>query len=658
MIPAVLGVFSQGTPAAMLAQLAEGRRPAKSGREAYLAPGAAILVGGDGRVPEGGPSAVQRDGVIVVADASLYYRHDLARRLLAAGSPPRDLSAAELILAAYVARGAGCADWLEGDFAFVLWDSVRRQLLCARDFVGSRPLHYLAREGEMVVGSSASEVARHPACGHAVHLPAVAAFLGSLLNVESGACFERVRTLNPGDTMLWSPHSEPRVFARWSPPAVEEDRSLSFDEAAEELRHLVTAAVVERLDSREPTITWLSGGFDSSAVFACGMVAARTGGASGRILPVSMSYPPGDAGREDEIIESIATHWNARVRWQDIREVPLVPDDPESAAGRRDTVYAHVYEGWNRALARRSRSEEGRVALLGDGGDELFSNSSLYFSDLFWRGRWATMARDWYLQRGRTLDGIGRFVLFPAIPNAVRQAANRVVGGDLIPNAFQSRVPSWVNRACLRSAGLEEHDAAGVPRARPGKLAEAELEWLLTAPYLRAARAESSALALDEGIEIRRPLLDQRIVAFAARRPRPERVGGGETKRLLRRAVRGLMPSGVLEPRAERTGTTGSYLLESLRGPARAHVTAVFGSPLLAEAGLVDAYDLQRAWHGLLSGRGGTIDAFHLYRTYQAELWLRQRTGSSASEPKGTSGASAVLAASAPRFAVRSAAMR
>lgn len=658
MIPAVLGAFSLGTPAATLARLAEGRGPARNGREAYLAPGAAILVGGHGRAPEGGPSAVQRDGVIVVADASLYYRHDLARRLTAASVPPRDLSSAELILAAYAVRGADCADWLEGDFAFVLWDSVRKQLVCARDFVGSRPLHYLTHDGELVVGSSAAEVARHPACGDAVDLPAIAAFLASLLNVEPGACFEGVKSVSPGDTIVWAPQSGARVHSRWSPPPVEEDRRLSFDEAAEELRRLLTSAVVERLDSRDPTITWLSGGFDSSAIFACGMEAVRTGGAAGRIVPVSMSYPLGDAGREDEIIGSIAAHWDARVRWHDIREVPLVPEDPMSAAGQRDTVFAHVYEGWNRALARRSLAEGGRVALIGDGGDELFSNSSLYFSDLFWRGHWATMARDWYLQRGRTLDGIGRFVLFPAVPNATRRAVNRSLGRDLIPNAFQSRVPSWVNLTGLRRAGLEEQDAAGVPRVRPGKLADAELAWLMTAPYLRAARAEGSALAFDEGIEIRRPLLDQRVVAFAARRPRSERVGGGETKRLLRRAVQGLLPATVLQPRAERTGTTGSYLLESLRGPARAHITVMFGSPLLADAGLVDAYGLQRAWHDLLSGRGGTIDAFHLYRTYQAELWLRQRWGSPASEPKGTSGASAVLKASAPRFAARSAAMR
>lgn len=658
MIPAVLGVFSLGTPAATLARLAEGRGPLRDGREAYLAPGAAILVGGHGSVPEGGPSTVQRDGVIVVADASLYYRQDLSRRLAAARVPPRDLSSAELILAAYSARGADCVDWLEGDFAFVLWDSVRKQLVCARDFVGSRPLHYLSHDGEFVVGSSAAEVARHPACAAAVDLSAVAAFVASLLNVESGASFKGVRTVAPGDTVVWTPQSGARVHSRWSPPPVEEDRRLSFDEAAEELRRLLTSAVVERLDSRDPTITWLSGGFDSSAIFACGSEAVRTGRAAGRIVPVSMSYPPGDAGREDEIIESIAAHWDACVRWQDIREVPLVPEDPEGAARCRDTVFAHVYEGWNRALARRSLAEGGRVALLGDGGDELFSNSSLYFGDLFWSGRWATMARDWYLQRGRTLDGIGRFVLFPAVPNAVRRAANRSLGRDLIPSAFQLRVPSWVNRAGLRHVGLEEQDVAGLPQVRPGKLADAELAWLLTASYLRAARAEGSALALEEGIEIRRPLLDQRVVALAARRPRSERVGGGETKRLLRRSVRGLLPSTVLQARAERTGTTGSYLLESLRGPARGHITTVIGSPVLAEAGLVDAYELQRAWHDLLSGRGGSIDAFHLYRTYQAELWLRQRWGSPTSESDGTSGASAVLKASAPRFAARSAAMR
>src|SRR5690606_4084438 len=131
---------------------------------------------------------------------------------------------------------------------------------------------------------------------------------------------------------------------------------------------------------------WLSGGWDSPAVFAAGQAALRASGDPRSLLPVSISYPPGDPGREDELIESIAMHWDVPIHWVDIRDIPFV-DRPVERAAERDEPFGHAFEMWHRSLARGSRGVGAHVAFDGVGGDQLFQVSEVYFADLLRSGR-------------------------------------------------------------------------------------------------------------------------------------------------------------------------------------------------------------------------------------------------------------------------------
>jgi asparagine synthetase B (glutamine-hydrolysing) len=99
----------------------------------------------------------------------------------------------------------------------------------------------------------------------------------------------------------------------------------------------------------------------------------------------------------------------------------------------------------------------------------------------------------------------------------------------------------------------------------------------------------TSNFAREEGVEIRSPLYDKRIIDFALTRPREERSQGTETKRLLRASMRGLLPDSILQPRAKRTGETGGYFTRSMRQQLPAIVDTLFESSMLAHAGVIDA---------------------------------------------------------------------
>jgi asparagine synthase (glutamine-hydrolysing) len=140
-----------------------------------------------------------------------------------------------------------------------------------------------------------------------------------------------------------------------------------------------------------------------------------------------------------------------------------------------------------------------------------------------------------------------------------------------------------------------------------------------------------SAFGLEHGIELRAPLLDRRIVEFAARRPRHERASAGAVKHLLRHSAREFLPSHVLAPRKAKTGVLTDYFARSFRADPNAQVSDVFSRSILAERGIVDGAAMQQAWHEYKTrgvGSGG-----HLFIAFQIELWLSVRAPNTAVTP-------------------------
>ena len=131
--------------------------------------------------------------------------------------------------------------------------------------------------------------------------------------------------------------------------------------------------------------------------------------------------------------------------------------------------------------------------------------------------------------------------------------------------------------------------------------------------------------ALATGVSLRFPLYDARVIALAAGRPRAERAAMGESKRLLRRAMQGALPTEVLAPRPYRTGTTTTYWRSAVRTCGAALFDAAFADPLLAELGVVDPVRLRAAAARLVAGEDER-HAAALLATLRVELWLRARS--------------------------------
>ena len=573
-----------------------------------------------------GPSSVSvRGQFAAVADASLYYRHDLVARLRAAGATADSMASTDLILAAYMAWGERCVEYIEGDFAFVIFDGARSRLFAARDHMGRRPLFFASTRSSVVVASSTEAILAHPELAREPDLSALVARISFGLADETSSAFRGVCAVPAAHAMTADRGAAPFVSRYWTVPTGEEKR-VSFDDGVAELRALIERAALERMDPAEPTSIWLSGGYDSPSLFGITerALAARADGR--RLHPVSMSHPPGDPAREDEIVEDIVAFWKRTPTWVDIDDAPLLENVAEYAAGH-DDPFQHAFERWSRVMLAAVRRVPSRVVFSGDGGDQLFAVSRVFLRDLFANGRWGELRREWYAYGPR---GVRAF-LDEIVRPTLRQVANR---GRRVGTP-QFSPPPWIREDFIARSGFldREWDAEERMLAAGGSLHRTETLRPLLSPVSARVAANVGSFALDEGVEVRAPLLDRRIIEFAARRPRSERASGGAVKHLLRRAASGALPDSVLAPRTQRTGALGHYFARGLRSDVDGVVTNSFRGSLLAQMGVVDEPRLLDAWNRFQQGENST-HAFSLFLTLQVELWLRARFSSDSTQTR------------------------
>lgn len=568
---------------------------------------------------------------VVAADASLFDKKGLALKLSKAGVRSRGETATHYLEAAWRAWGPEMVAHLNGDYAFLIWERARRRLFAARDPVGYRPLYWTRIGDGLAVASSSRALAELRGTAQELNLTNLGGQVAALAwshGVDTP--YAGVNAILPGRRLEWE-RGRSRMETWWEPRTAPERRPAPAAEAAEELQELLRVAVERRL-SRGVTSVWMSGGWDSTAVFAAGQSALQPEERR-RLRPISISYPPGDPGCEDEFIEQVANRWDAAVHWIRSDDLPLLDHLAERAA-RADEPPVHLYELWNRGLAKGTRAVGSRVTLDGGGGDQLFQVSDVILADLLRRGHWITFGR---LARKRRAAGwkyLVRLGLLPLVPDSVIRAGERFLGRRIPRHYLERSLADWIRPEFASEHDLRERDLSVLRSSLRSSLAHSETVFYLTMPNFGWGGAYMRGALLDEGVEARSPLLDPNVVEFATRRPVAERYDGKETKLLLRRAMQGLLPETVLAPRSYRTGLTVGFSRMRMREAYPGLLAQVLSGPLrLEELGVVDARRLRAGADRYLAGDRDEYLRVHLYHVIRVELWLRGIGGRSQAAP-------------------------
>jgi asparagine synthase (glutamine-hydrolysing) len=315
------------------------------------------------------------DGLVqVVQNGEIYNHEELREELRRRGHRFRSRCDTEVIVHLYEEEGPGFVERLRGMFAIALWDGRRERLLLARDRFGIKPLYYRQKQGELAFGSELKALLRLPGFGREVDLEALESFLAFNSIPAPLTIFRDVRKLPPGHLLIAERSGvELHRYARPAPVRAEAVRRERPRALAGELRERLRDSVRAHLVSDVPVGVLLSGGIDSAVLAA---LAAEE--SSGRISTFSIGF-------EERSFDELAKARLVADRYgTDHHELVLRPNATELLPR-----LAEVFDeplGDSSALPTYLVSELAsrhvKVALSGEGGDELFGGYYTYVADL------------------------------------------------------------------------------------------------------------------------------------------------------------------------------------------------------------------------------------------------------------------------------------
>jgi asparagine synthase (glutamine-hydrolysing) len=526
-------------------------------------------------------------GLRLVANGEIYNHRDLRARLRHHAF--RTESDSEVILHLYEELGTACVRELDGMFAFAIWDADRRTLFAARDRMGKKPFVYLHEGGRFRFASELA--ALDPPL--VVDRRALARFLAYGVISAPLTIYEGVRKLPAAHTLLFD-GSSVRVERYWEPLVRPEP--MGEDEAAERLAGTLARAVRKRLMSDVPVGAFLSGGLDSSIV--AGLMSQM-----GPAKTFCAAFGE-EAFDESPFAREAAAHFRTehrefRVRPDAAAVLPLLVERHGEPFGDASCIPT-----W---LIARETAAHVKVALSGDGGDELFAGYRRYEAI-------AGMAslRKW----PAPLVAAGAVVLKPWKTNYGERTRRLLADSKAPLSSLYGGLVSVFTAPMRRALGVDE------AVEDPGGAAFAALE---SDPVAAASAADLASYLPDDilvkvdiasmanGLEVRCPFLDRDVVDLALRMPTELR----RRKRVLRRAFRGLLPRGVLERRKQGFGVP---LADWLRGGLRPMLEDALGT--LGRRGLVDGAEAARLASEHFAGAADHRD--RLFLLLVLELWARR----------------------------------
>jgi asparagine synthase (glutamine-hydrolysing) len=524
----------------------------------------------------------------LVFNGEIYNYLELRAELEREGLHFRSHSDTEVLLQAWQAWGEAALPRLVGMFAFVLLDRRTGRLHGARDAFGIKPLYYHVGSQGLCFASEVPalqalrggrpELDWQVAYDYLVH--------GSYDTGES-TFFRDVRALPPGHSFSYDLAAGELALKSWWQPRIAPVQTLSLDDAAQELRRLLLDSVRLHLRSDVPLGAALSGGLDSSAIVAC----MRHLEPDAPLHTFSF-IASGSAVSEERWVDMV----NARARATS-HKIEIAPQ--ELAADLDDMIAAQgepfgstsIYAQYR--VFRLAREHGMVVTLDGQGADELCGGYVGYpgprVRSLVDAGQWghaASFLRSWGTWPGRSaVEGL-KAAVAEYTGEEVYQWLRRLNGGQA--------APAWLDAAVLKENGV----SLRFPHPRPvvtapGRRLCAELARSLHGVGLPGLLRHGDRNSMRFSVESRVPFLTPALADFLLTLPEDHLVASnGETKHLLRRAMKGLVPDEVLN-RRDKIGfaTPERDWLMQMAPQVREWLRHPLGLPFLRQDEVLKAFD-------------------------------------------------------------------
>ena len=479
--------------------------------------------------------------IAVVLNGELYNYREIRESLEKRGHSFRSESDTEVLPHLYEEYGDDMVHELNGMFAFALWDTKRRRLLIARDRFGEKPLYWGVFDKTLIFASEPKVLLAHPLVKPALNLQALRQYLSFDYVPAPMSIYEGINKL-PAAHKLVLEDGCVHIARYWELNYQTVTPIPSEQEAAEQLRELLSDAVRMRLVSDVPLGVLLSGGVDSSTIAA---MAVRSSSEAVKTFSISFAESSFD---ESSYARAVAKflgtdhheeRLSANLAANLVSEIGAFMDEPFS-----DPSLVPTY------LLSRFTRKHVTVALGGDGGDELFAGYEMYVGH-----RWAEIYKHVPgVVRSKLIEPLVGLLPVKTKNLSLDYKARRFVAGANFDEVarhhiwFGSFTPEEQTHL-LTSNALAHTDGDIYKQAREmmqecdGPDLLKRMQNLDTRLYLAEdilTKVDRASMAVS--LEVRAPFLDPRVAEFAASLPSSYKLRGSKTKYILKKSVDGMLP--------------------------------------------------------------------------------------------------------------------
>ncbi len=484
------------------------------------------------------PISNEDGSVWVVFNGEIYNYQSLREGLIGRGHSFKTHSDTETIVHQYEQFGIDGISQLRGMFAYAIWDANAKRITLVRDRFGKKPLYYAVLPQGLYFGSELK-------CLYAAGVPleideeALRLYFQFSYIPDPLSAYKSIRKLPPGGWLTYDIHGNVRQGLYWKLPEPETHMPAGMTEeiAAERVREIFDESVRLRMIADVPLGAFLSGGLDSSSV-----VASMAMQSPDPVKTFSIGFEE-SAFNELPAAELVAKkfktdHHQIVVRPDSVSLVSKIVDHFDEPFGDSSSIPTFIVSEF---AARHVK-----VALTGDGGDELFGGYESFF----------------IVDRRRRFD---------RVPQSIR----RVISGiaEILPYSFYGKnylrmisrssaltryfelnyIPYFLRKSLLQPRWMAPADAAYLAQAFPNCLTNGNSDIVSQAMYFEATAnltgdmlVKVDRMSMANSLEVRSPLLDHRLAELAMTIPNRWKIQKGKGKRILLKAVGDRLPPELL----------------------------------------------------------------------------------------------------------------
>lgn len=490
------------------------------------------------------PMANEDGTVLITFNGEIYNHRDLRNDLITKGHIFASQTDTESIVHGYETYGEGVVQYLNGMFAFAIWDGRKQELFLVRDRLGIKPLFYGLFGDTFLFGSEMKAILAHPACQRELDTAALDLYLSLNYTPAPMTMIRGIRQLEPGQWLRVKAGSRKLEIVTYWDVDYSRKTALPFAEAVEQFDSLLHAAVERRLMADVPLGAFLSGGLDSSSVVAC-MKHTSTG--SVKTFSMGFGEPSyNEAPYAHEVATHLDTQHYERTVTPDLATIlPKIVWHGEDPLA--DSSMIPVYY-----LSQMTR-EHVTVALAGDGADEILAGYPTYVAT-----QWARITE--FIPRPVIETAVQPFINLLPVSEAkisrqekLQRFTNGIGYSWQDAHAIWRQIHTETQKRDILAGGilngstrLFETYQRYYARCPSDELLD-KLLYVDTRFYLpNDMLAKVDRMSMAHGLEARVPFLDYTLVEFAATLPSEYKLRRGVGKYILRKSMENRLPKTTL----------------------------------------------------------------------------------------------------------------